>query len=142
MIKKILLSVFLAVIFGLLILGGINRTIAKTVQSEPLDLANADGQAVEAEWLTKNGSVESVNDGVWAVTLSGGESLEFKGRMISFMAEQGFAVSVNDKLIMTGFLEGTAFEVGRIENETTSQTITIRDQSGHPLWSGNRSGEK
>lgn len=142
MIKKILLSVFLAVIFGLLILGGINRTIAKTVESEPLDLANADGQAVEAEWLTKNGSVESVNDDLWVVTLSDGESLEFKGRMISFMAEQGFTVSVNEKLTMNGFVEGTAFEVGRIENETTGQSISIRDEAGHPLWSGNRSGGK
>lgn len=138
MIKKILGSLFLAVIFGLLILGGINRTIAKTVQSEPLDLANADDQTLEVEWLTKRGSIKSVNEDLWVVTVSDGETLQLTGRMIRYLADQGFNVAVNDWLTIVGFLEGGAFEVGRIENETTGQTISIRDESGHPLWSGNR----
>lgn len=142
MIKKILLSAFLATIFGLLILGGVNRTIAKTTESEPLDIANAEGQVLEAEWLTKNGSVKSINEDIWVVTLADGESLELTGRMIRFMDEQGFAVSVDDNLTINGFIEGTLFEVGRITNETTGQSITIRDELGNPLWSGNRSGSK
>ena len=142
MIKKIRLSVFLAVLFGLLLWGAVNRTIAITAKSEPLSLAKADGQAAESEWLTKNGWVDSVNDSIWIITLSDGESLELKGRKVTFMIEQGFVVAVNDNLFMKGFLEGADFEVASIVNETTGQTVSIRDQTGQPLWAGNQSGRK
>ncbi len=195
MIKKVFVGVLLAAIFGLLILGAVNRTIAKTTDDGPLALSqnlggnnepknenrrlteedqlygrnrtentigedssseggwrggggNAQtpgentgiGLAEVDEWLTFTGTVESVTQDLWTITLTDGSTLEIEGRKLSFMLEQGFVVEVGDNLTLTGFFEGERFEIGQITRLNSGETITIRDQNGRPMWSGGRQG--
>ena len=46
------------------------------------------------------------------------------------MAQAGDSVS------LTGFYEDGDFEVGQIDDQTTGQTVSLRDESGRPLWAG------
>ncbi len=43
MIKKIFVGIVIAVVFGLLVLGAVNRTLAKNVENEPLALSENNG---------------------------------------------------------------------------------------------------
>lgn len=195
MIKKVFVGVLLAAVFGVLILGAVNRTIAKTSDDGPLALSqnlsennepqnenrrlteedqlygrnrtddtigedssseggwrggggNAQtpgensgiGLAEVDTWLTFSGTVESVSQDLWTITLTDGSTLEIEGRKLSFMHEQGFSVDVGDNLTIIGFFEGERFEIGQIMKTYSGEMITIRDQNGRPLWSGGRQG--
>jgi hypothetical protein len=195
MIKKVFVGVLLAAVFGLLILGAVNRTIAKTTDDGPLALSQNLGENNEPKnenrrlteedqlygrnrtedtigedsnseggwrggggnaqtpgentgmglaevdaWLTFTGTVESVSQDLWTITLTDGSTLEIEGRKLSFMLEQGFVVEVGDNLTLTGFYEGESIEIGQIIKTNSGEMITIRDQNGRPLWSGGRQG--
>ncbi len=227
MIKKIFIGVLLAGLFGLLVLGAVNRTLAKSTAREPLALSeneterygaengnhgqtqggNADcddcddcshenqnletraknnhgqngsshnsstegndyqsgnqgrwpvsdtekgrqpegapvndfgtGLAKVEEWLTYSGTVITASDNLWVIELMEFGSLDIEGRTLSFLQEKGFAVTEGHALTVTGFMEGEFFEVGAIENIATGETITIREETGRPLWAGGRRG--
>jgi len=195
MIKKVFVGVLLAAVFGLLILGAVNRTIAKTTNDGPLALSENLGENNEPKnenrrlteedqlygrnrtedtigedltseggwrggvgnaqtpgentgiglaevdaWLIFTGTVESVSQDLWTITLTDGSTLEIEGRKLSFMLEQGFIVEVGDNLTLTGFYEGESIEIGQIMKTNSGEMITIRDQNGRPLWSGGRQG--
>lgn len=221
MIKKIFIGILLAGAFGLLVLGAVNRTLAKSAENEPLaisknkseekgvgignqgqnqslnadsedflpggrnaesrtpsgggqgngitenpangtgfqggnrtDTGNGQGSQPEGaptdrtgtgiaeveEWLTVTGTVESTSADLWVINLTEGGMLEIEGRLLSYLLENGFSVSPEDFLSITGFMEGDAFEVGAIENTTTNESISVREVSGRPLWAGGRRG--
>lgn len=219
MIKKIFVGVLLAGVFGLLVFGAVNRTLAKTAENEyqttsqnlaagngndhdknlvaageqgngagdgsgpiqenrstNLNLSDNNsqssqfaggsgngqggqagngqgGQNEEApgdgtstgiaeveEWLTIEGTVSSTDPDLWVVTLYDGTSLEIEGRALSFLDELGFTVSVGDNLSLQVFLEDGEYEIGQIENLTTSEIAVIREESGRPLWAGGSRG--
>ncbi len=169
MIKKIFMGIFIATVFGLLVLGAVNRTIAKSKNREPLSLSEneserfgrVDGSQVEKqgsndergeglgvglakvdEWLEVTGVVESVLPDLWVVTLKTGNILEIEGRTLSFLQETGFTVSEGDNLYLTGFMEADDFEVGGIENTSNGTVIAIREETGRPLWAGGRRGSR
>jgi len=54
MIKKVFVGVFLAIVFGLLVFGAVNRTLAKTDGSEPLALSKNLSEENEGEKLELN----------------------------------------------------------------------------------------
>lgn len=211
MIKKIFVGVLLAGVFGLLVFGAVNRTLAKTTDNEyqttgqnitagngnnqdnnlvagelqgngagdgsgpiqenrstNLKLSNNNSQSSQSaggsgngqggpsetapgdgtstgiaeveEWLTIEGTVASTDPDLWIVTLSDGTSLEIEGRALSFLTDLGFTVSVNDDLSLQVFLEDDEYEIGQIENLTTSEIAVIREESGRPLWAGGSRG--
>jgi len=49
----------------------------------------------------------------------------------------GFSTQVSDTLWLEGFYEGNQFEIMRMTNLETNQSIFLRDETGHPLWNGN-----
>lgn len=65
MVKKIFVGVFLAIIFGLLVFGAVNRTLAKSNESEPLALNKSlseqdeDGNLNQNKNQSKNKNVEN-----------------------------------------------------------------------------------
>jgi len=107
---------------------------AASTQNTGIGLAEVDA------WLIFTGTVESVSQDLWTITLTDGSTLEIEGRKLSFMLEQGFIVEVGDNLTLTGFYEGESIEIGQIMKTNSGEMITIRDQNGRPLWSGGRQG--
>jgi len=165
MIKKIFVGVLLAGVFGLLILGAINRTLAKSDKLEPLALSEGSGRGNGGNKSTgSNGfgqgesasgddlgvgrenveswadpitvTVDEVSSDLWIVSNNDGFVLEIEGRSLSYMVDNGFKVVPGDELILSGFYEDDSFEIGVITNNTTQQTLTLRESTGRPLWAG------
>ena len=218
MVKKVFVGVLIAAAFGLLVFGAVNRTLAKSLDSEPLALNEsaelgyggnrngnteeiqnqvldggvddciADGEAygygagdatgygpgdgtgyvdgpedgsgygigsgngnqpVDApqdgtgigiadvdEWLTFNGTVESVSSYLVVIILDDGTVFELEGRTLSYITDMGFSLNVGDIVTMLGFYEDGDIEIGQI-TLSTGESITIRTDDGTPLLAGN-----
>ena len=180
MIKKIFVGILLAAVFGLLILGAVNRTLAKTVGAAPLqanenlnqqrkdsfgeeivdDSHDPHGTGKSREpisntpieevgvgghdfdrgkvdaWVIETGDVASVDTNVWMIQLDNGFAVEFEGRMLSYLIQQGFSANIGDSLVLTGFYEDESFEIGQVYNTSSGVEMFVRDDSGHPLWAG------
>ncbi|MBN1966233.1 MAG: hypothetical protein JW910_16415 [Anaerolineae bacterium] len=96
-----------------------------------------EGEAHVEAWLTREGAIVALDDELLTVELDGGDLLEIEGRAWSFAQEQGFTAITGDRLLLMGFFEEDGrFEVGRIANLTTGQTVFLREDTGRPLWSG------
>ncbi len=93
------------------------------------------GQAEVDEWIPVRGTVVSVDDSVMVVQTGEGE-ITIENRPWWFAQEQGFAAQVGDEVTMIGFYEEGEFEVGQIDNLSTVQTVSIREETGRPLWAG------
>ena len=93
------------------------------------------GQAVVDEWLTLSGTVISVDADALVVQTAEGE-VTVENRPWWFAQESGFGAQVGDQVTLTGFYEDGAFEVGQIDDLTSGQTVSIRDENGRPGWAG------
>jgi hypothetical protein len=106
------------------------------------------GQAQAEEWLTLQGTVVSVDADVLIVETTGGEQIAVENRAWWFAQEQGFSVQIGDQVTLVGFYEGSdlstssgqRFEVSRIDNVTSGQSVLVRDENGRPLWAGGGRG--
>ncbi len=106
-------------------------------------LASEEGtEAVEVEsWITLTGVVEAMADGELTLrTVDGAMALELGPER--YWETSGIPIEAGDVLVVSGFYEGDAFEVGSIENQSTGQLMMLRDESGRPLWSGGRRGQQ
>ncbi len=90
-----------------------------------------------ADWLTESGEAVEVSADSLLVDTGSGDLL-VDGRAWRFALEEGFAVQVGDALDVSGYWEDGEFKPGVIENQSTGETVTLRDADGRPLWSGNR----
>lgn len=105
----------------------------------PSGLAESGGdpQAEVAEWVTLQGTVESVSVDEAVIAASTGETILLDGRAWSFAQEAGFSVEAGEEVSITGFYEEGDFEIGMVEDLTSGQSIQLREQSGRPAWAGN-----
>lgn len=205
MIKKIIAGVLLAGVFGLLVLGAVNRTLAKSNESGPLAIREGidrgygtDSGYRNGEQITQSenysvlgrknnqlsedrsgfgggknradtgfgqGGVTAQGEGsgvgftepkIWEdpmtvgvkavsaeliiVSKTDGSELEIEGRALRYMLENGIEFYPGDELVLNGFYENDRFEIGSITNNTTQQTLTVRSETGRPLWAGGGRG--
>lgn len=94
------------------------------------------GLAQVDEWLTLSGTVSSIDASLLAVQMDNGELVEIMGRPWTFAQEQGFTAVAGDQVTLVGFYENGEFEVGQLENLSTGLSVSIRNDSGRPLWAG------
>ena len=155
MLKKVVLGLLVVGLIGILVTGAVTRTLAKTGDEEGYGRGQGNGQSVANsqgditrngdqtgtgqaevdEWLTLSGTVTSADADVLVVETADGEVM-VENRGWWYAQEQGFAVQAGDEVVLTGFYENEVFEVGRIDNVTTGQTVTLRDETGRPMWAG------
>jgi len=84
------------------------------------------------EWETLTGKVIVVDD---EITIQTAEGQVLIGMGQSAYRE-GFALEVGDEITVLGFHEDGEFKAGTVENLTTGETITLRDETGRPMWAG------
>jgi hypothetical protein len=84
------------------------------------------------EWETLTGKVSVVDD---EITIQTAEGQVLIGMGQSAYRE-GFALAVGDEITVLGFHEDGEFKAGTVENLTTGETITLRDETGRPMWAG------
>jgi hypothetical protein len=58
-----------------------------------------------------------------------------------FASQQDVAFNAGDMVTLIGFSgESDLFQAGQITNDTTGQTLMLRDPNGRPLWAGRGQG--
>ena len=98
----------------------------------------ADPQAEIGELVTLFGVIESSAEDAVVIQVPDHAPVDLSGRGWTYAQEQGFGLWAGDKVRITGFYENEAFELVEIENFTNRQTITLREQTGRPMWAGGR----
>jgi hypothetical protein len=53
-----------------------------------------------------------------------------------YVSAQGVTFNAGDHLTVNGFEENGQFQAGTVVNDTTGQTLNLRDTTGRPLWAG------
>ncbi len=163
MIRKVVVVAVLVGLIGVLVVGTINRTNARSGQEAGLGYGRAgqtSGEQAEGkgnggqwggrettpvapgngaqavEWATVSGVVVSVQTDALLVKLDDGSSVEIVDRAWRFALQSGFDAHPGDALTLVGFYENEDFEVVKLTNQSTGQTTVVRDESGRPLWAG------
>ena len=88
------------------------------------------------EWRTIEGTVVSLADDLVEIETVAGEIIPFEGRPLSFALEQGFRLQLGDAVAVDGFDEDGEFKIGKVTNLDNEASVTLRDASGRPGWSG------
>jgi len=100
--------------------------------------AQPDPQAPADEWLTYEGTVVNVDDSGITVATVDGEEIALEMGPSWFWGDQDFVLEAGDRVSVTGFYDGEAFEVAAITRVADAQTLTLRDTDGRPVWAGGR----
>ena len=164
--RHIIVTSILLGLAAVLVIGGVERTQAKTsVDSEIYSQGSGNGngnngsgydtvdhdeqttygvplvlaEELMTETTTLTGTVQSYDAYELWVSSDQGDIL-IDGRSLSFALESVFNTTVGDSVNLYGFFEDGDFEVISINNLTTGQTTTLRDESGRPGWSGGSNG--
>jgi len=90
-----------------------------------------------AEWVTLTGSIVSIDQrGMTVDTVEMGQ-LNLEMGPPWFAGEQGITFNPGDPVTIVGFEgEDSLFQAGQITNDTTGETLLLRDPNGRPLWAG------
>lgn len=96
-----------------------------------------DPQATAGEWVEYEGSVIKINSSMILVETEDGSEIVIEGRTLLFMQNSGFVTSIGNTLLITGFYEDDEYKVATIVDQTTGETIVVRDAGGRPGWAGN-----
>ena len=155
MLRKMILWSLYAAFFGLLLAVAAYRTTVKLADSEQeqsqgqtrrnqaggetvtqagIDQVNQDNH----ERIGLDGHVAGVSNQSLMIQLSDGQLLEISHRAWRYTQDLGFTPQVSDPLRLEGFYENGIFEITQLTNLHNSQSVLLRDENGHPLWSGNQ----
>lgn len=110
-------------------------------QSHGQGQGNGTGQATEHEWLTLTGTVVSMDQQSMTVDTAEQGELTLELGKPGFADEQAVTFDTGDAVTITGFEENSMFQAGQITNETTGETLFLRDPNGRPLWAGRGQGQ-
>lgn len=113
--------------------GSNGQSQASVPQGEPQLLAASE----DHQWTTVSGIVLSIGDMQMTLQTGSGE-IVIADRPWSFALEAGFTAEVGDQVTVQGFYEGETFEAGQLTNGDL--VVSIREESGRPLWAGGRGG--
>lgn len=86
--------------------------------------------------VTIAGVVQSFDGVGISVTTDDGAPLWVQLGQSRYVSAQGAAYTAGDHVTATGFYENGQFQASSVVNDTTGQTLTLRDASGRPLWAG------
>jgi hypothetical protein len=93
-------------------------------------------QANVTTWVTVAGTVNSFDGVGVSLTTDEGAPLWAQFGQSRYVSAQGVAFTAGDHLTVNGFEENGQFQAGTVVNDTTGQTLNLRDATGRPLWAG------
>ena len=98
------------------------------------DTPLGDGVPINGALLTVHGTATEVDNDVVLHTESG-DLLVGLGPA-HYREQAGFVIQTGDELEISGFNEEDEFKAVNVQNLTSGMNITLRDEGGHPMWSG------
>lgn len=93
-------------------------------------------QANITQTVTIAGVVQSFDGVGISVITDDGAPLWVQLGQSRYVSAQGAVYTAGDHVTATGFYENGQFQAISVVNDTTGQTLTLRDASGRPLWAG------
>jgi hypothetical protein len=93
-------------------------------------------QANITQTVTIAGVVQSFDGVGISVITDDGAPLWVQLGQSRYVSAQGAVYTAGDHVTATGFYENGQFQASSVVNDTTGQTLTLRDASGRPLWAG------
>lgn len=96
-----------------------------------------DPQVTAGVWAEYEGNVISMDSSMILVETDDGDEIVIEGRALLFMQDSGFVTSIGNTLLITGFYEDDEYKVATIVDQTTGESIVVRDEGGRPGWAGN-----
>jgi hypothetical protein len=163
MLKKLVLWGTYSVFLGLLLAGAMYRTSVKLGDGEQNQnrgnqyrqesYGTGGGQSASESAIVSAQAEEHTNEiketsivasqvldisnrGI-TLQLVNGSTVSVMGRAWRYAQTLGFTTQVSNTLWLEGFYESDRFEILRMTNLETKQSISLRDETGHPLWNGN-----
>lgn len=138
--KKLILGTLLGLITLLLVIGGLNRTRDRLVQSNDNDAgaANlaADDEASSDKWEMARATVTAIrSNGLW-LELEDGTQARARRAAWNYAQEQGFTAEGGDRISLTGYMTTGGFEIVSMHNEENGLEAVLRDENGRSLWAG------
>jgi hypothetical protein len=97
-------------------------------------------QANITQTVTIAGVVQSFDGVGISVITDDGAPLWVQLGQSRYVSAQGAVYTAGDHVTATGFYENGQFQASSVVNDTTGQTLTLRDASGRPLWAGGAGG--
>jgi hypothetical protein len=85
-------------------------------------------------WIALSGTVVAVDDEL-TVRTEEGEVVAGTGPTW-YWDENGLVLEPGDEVVLHGFYEDGEFKLGSVENLSTGDAFTVRDEIGRPLWAG------
>jgi hypothetical protein len=161
MLKKLVLWSIYSAFLGLLLAGAMYRTSVKLGDGEQnqshgnqsrQEVNGTDADQSANEPTIANAGVEEhelkvssiiasqvldINNRGITLQLTDGSTVSVTGRAWRYAQALGFYTQVSDTLWLEGFYEGEHFEIMRMTNLEMNQSVSLRDETGHPLWNGN-----
>ena len=160
MLKKLVLWGIYSAFLGLLLAGAIYRTSIKLGEGEQnqnrgnqtrQESYGKSGNQSASESIVVNtqeeehknevketsiiaGQVSDISNQGITLQLTDGSTVSVTGRAWHYAQTLGFSTQVNHTLWLEGFYEGDHFEIMHMTNLETNQRISLRDETGHPLW--------
>jgi len=93
-------------------------------------------QANITQTVTIAGVVQSFDGVGLSLITDDGAPLWVQLGQSRYVSAQGAVYTAGDHITATGFYENGQFQASVVVNDTTGQTLTLRDASGRPLWAG------
>jgi hypothetical protein len=98
-------------------------------------------QAADHEWVTLTGEVVAADQQGLTVATEAAGQLNLAMGPAWFAGQQAISFDSGDVVTIIGFEgEEGMFQAGQITNDTTGDTLHLRDPNGRPLWAGQGQG--
>lgn len=125
--------------------GGSGRSAASSAgqygQGRGQSTTSEDADHPLETWMTVTGRVVASGGGnLTAQTAEGLLTINLGPEW--YVEGTGFALQAGDEVEISGFDEDGTFQVTRIANQTSGETLLLRDETGRPLWAGRGRGDK
>jgi len=109
---------------------GVNRSYEDPLADHPSE-----------SWMKLTGTVTTVEEGRLVVETDEG-SVEVHLGPEWYWEAEGITLEVGDVVQITGFYEGDTFEVAEVENLTGGESVSLRNETGRPLWAGRGNAQR
>lgn len=109
------------------------------IQGQGRGREGSESKAASLEQTTLEGIV--VETGELFIETAAGETVQVGLGPSAYRESLGFVLKLGDSVRVSGYWEDGEFKATQLENQTTGQSIVLRDPSGRPMWAGQGRGK-
>lgn len=109
------------------------------VQGQGRGREGSESEVAPLEQTTLEGIVVETDE--LFIETAAGETVQVGLGPSTYRESLGFVLKPGDRVRVSGYWEDGEFKAIQLENQTTGQSIVLRDPSGRPMWAGQGRGK-